>query len=71
MGLHRKEYLRKKRNDDYKKELEGYELWIREGEKISESEAIKEQRRLGRLSRDFSWWKVPPFFNNLGPLICC
>ena len=45
----RKEYLRKKRNDDYKKELEGYELWIREGEKISENEAMKEQRRLGRL----------------------
>ncbi|KAL5266763.1 hypothetical protein ACHWQZ_G003966 [Mnemiopsis leidyi] len=43
----RKEYLRKKRNDDYKKELEGYELWIREGEKISENEAMKEQRRLG------------------------
>ena len=47
--FYRKEYLRKKRNDDYKKELEGYELWIREGEKISESEAMKEKRRLGNL----------------------
>ena len=46
--FYRKEYLRKKRNDDYKKELEGYECWIKEGEKIFESDHMKELRRLGK-----------------------
>ena len=48
----RKEYLRKKRNDDYLKELDGYDNWIKEGERIIEQEEImylqKEMRRMGK-----------------------